>query len=77
MSTSSIVFVGSGFQRQLFDEHKLFPEPRDEQIRPCLAVALFRLTRPPLSQCAQRRAFVLADQQHGHWSSQCGAEPLL
>ena len=27
MSTSSIVFVGSGFQRQLFDEHNLFPEP--------------------------------------------------
>ena len=27
MTTSSIVFVGNGFQRQLFDEHHLFPEP--------------------------------------------------
>lgn len=27
MATSSIVFVGNGFQRQLFDEHDLFPEP--------------------------------------------------
>ena len=27
MSTSSVVFVGSSFTRQLFDEHGLFPEP--------------------------------------------------
>ena len=27
MSTSSVVIVGSGFTRQLFDEHGLFPEP--------------------------------------------------
>ena len=30
LSTSNIVFVGGGgFERQLFDEHKLFPEPMD------------------------------------------------
>ena len=27
MSTSSVVFVGIGFERQLFNEHELFPEP--------------------------------------------------
>lgn len=27
MSTSSVVIVGSGFTRQLFDEHGLYPEP--------------------------------------------------
>ena len=27
VSTSSVVFVGIGFERQLFNEHELFPEP--------------------------------------------------
>ena len=27
MSSSSVVFVGSGFVRELFDEQALFPEP--------------------------------------------------
>ena len=27
MSSSSVVFVGNGFSRQVFNEHELFPEP--------------------------------------------------
>ena len=30
MSTSSVVLVGNGFSRQLFNEHELFPEPMDK-----------------------------------------------